>query len=63
MNRYNRATRRWTRLHDVLIDGEEQRNAYWHMCTDPAGTIHYIFRDAELPHPPPAYSNSHDFNT
>lgn len=29
MNRYNRATRRWTRLHDVLIDGEGQRNAYW----------------------------------
>lgn len=50
MNRYNRAARRWTRLHDVLIDGEGQRNAYWQMCTDPAGTIHlsWVWRETWL---------------
>lgn len=50
MNRYSRATRRWTRLHDVLIDGEGQRNAYWQMCTDHAGTIHlsWVWRETWL---------------
>lgn len=29
MNRYDITTRKWERIHDVLIDGEGKRNAYW----------------------------------
>lgn len=47
MNRYDTATGRWTRLHDTLIDGENERNAYWQLCVDPAGTIHlsWVWRE------------------
>lgn len=27
-------------MHNVLIDGESQRNAYWQSCIDKEGTIH-----------------------
>ena len=33
MNRYDTATRQWERVHDVLIDGEGMRNAYWQFAT------------------------------
>ena len=47
MNRYELATGRWHRMHDILIDGEGRRNAYWQMCTDPQGTIHvsWVWRE------------------
>jgi hypothetical protein len=50
MNRYDRSTRRWTRVHDVLIDGEGKRNAYWQLCTDSYGTIHlsWVWRETWL---------------
>jgi len=50
MNRYNLAERRWERVHDVLIDGEGQRNAYWQLYADPAGTLHlsWVWRETWL---------------
>lgn len=50
MNRYDTATRRWERMHDVLIDGEGMRNAYWQLATDARGTIHlsWVWRETWL---------------
>lgn len=31
LNRYDIQTRRWSRVQDILIDGENQRNAYWQL--------------------------------
>lgn len=47
MNRYDLKSRCWNRIHDVLIDGEGQRNAYWQLCVDPMGTIHlsWVWRE------------------
>lgn len=47
MNRYDLASKRWERLHDVLIDGEGDRNAYWQLCVDNLGTIHvsWVWRE------------------
>ncbi|MEZ3520558.1 MAG: BNR repeat-containing protein [Muribaculaceae bacterium] len=40
LNRYFVKEKVWTRLHDVLIDGEGARNAYWQLCVDARGIIH-----------------------
>lgn len=50
MNRYDLKSRRWERIQDVLIDGENARNAYWQLCVDPAGTIHlsWVWRETWL---------------
>lgn len=47
MNRYDVRERRWTRIQDVLIDGENQRNAYWQLFVDARGTIHvsWVWRE------------------
>ena len=47
LNRYDTKQRRWSRVHDVLISGEGQRNAYWQMCTDRKGVIHlsWVWRE------------------
>lgn len=47
MNRYDLNTRTWSRLHDVLIDGEDKRSAYWQLCSDKEGTIHlsWVWRE------------------
>lgn len=47
MNRYSLATHKWQRVHDILIDGEGKRNAYWQMCTDKEGVIHlsWVWRE------------------
>jgi hypothetical protein len=47
MNRYDVKSRRWERLQDVLIDGENQRNAYWQLYVDAQGTIHlsWVWRE------------------
>ncbi len=34
LNRYDTKTKKWSRLHDNLIDGEGKRNAYWQICTE-----------------------------
>ncbi|MGI4744319.1 MAG: BNR repeat-containing protein [Janthinobacterium lividum] len=56
LNRYDVKTRRWTRLHDVLISGEGQRNAYWQACLDARGTIHvsWVWRES------PNVASNHD---
>ncbi|WP_341537789.1 BNR-4 repeat-containing protein [Hymenobacter edaphi] len=56
LNRYELKTRRWTRLHDVLIDGEGRRNAYWQACIDARGTIHvsWVWRES------PDVASNHD---
>lgn len=50
MNRYSTAERRWSRLHDVLLDGEGARNAYWQLCVDAEGCIHlgWVWRETWL---------------
>ncbi|MVN77463.1 neuraminidase [Hymenobacter sp. HMF4947] len=56
LNRYDVKTQRWTRLHDVLISGEGQRNAYWQACIDAKGTIHvsWVWRES------PNVASNHD---
>ena len=50
LNRYDTETKTWSRLHDVLIDGEGDRNAYWQMFADPKGTLHlsWVWRETWL---------------
>lgn len=50
LNRYDIASGTWTRLHDVLIDGEDRRNAYWQLYVDEAGIIHlsWVWRETWL---------------
>ncbi len=47
INQYNIKTRQWKQLHSNLIDGENQRNAYWQACIDTKGTIHvsWVWRE------------------
>jgi len=50
MNRYSVKKHKWERLHDVLIDGEGARNAYWQLCVDASGYIHigWVWRETWL---------------
>lgn len=47
LNRYSIAQHEWNRVQDVLIDGEQKRNAYWQMFVDAQGTIHvsWVWRE------------------
>lgn len=47
INRYNLKERCWSRIHDVLIDGEDSRNAYWQIYVDAKGVIHlsWVWRE------------------
>lgn len=49
MKRYRLKEKRWENLHDVLIDGEKKRNAYWQLCVDAQGTIHVSWVWRETP--------------
>ena len=48
MNRYNVRTGQWQQLHDNLIDGQGQRNAYWQAAVDDRGVIHlsWVWRES-----------------
>ncbi len=50
LNRYDITTKEWSRLHDILIDGEGNRNAYWQLYADPKGTLHlsWVWRETWL---------------
>lgn len=50
LNRFDTTTGKWHRLHDTLIDGEDQRNAYWQLTVDPEGVIHlsWVWRETWL---------------
>ncbi len=47
MNRYSLKEHKWSRVQDVLIDGENKRNAYWQLYVDEKGTIHlsWVWRE------------------
>lgn len=47
LNRYDVKTKTWSRLQDVLLGGEGERNAYWQACVDTKGTIHisWVWRE------------------
>ncbi|WP_163717693.1 BNR repeat-containing protein [Mangrovibacterium lignilyticum] len=49
LNRYDLGTQSWSRLQTSLIDGEGQRNAYWQLFVDRAGTIHVSWVWRETP--------------
>ncbi|MBE6334401.1 MAG: neuraminidase [Bacteroidales bacterium] len=50
LNQYDLHSKTWSRIQDILIDGENQRNAYWQMCVDAMGTIHisWVWRESWL---------------
>lgn len=56
MNRYDIKFKKWSRVQDVLIDGEGERNAYWQFCTDARGTLHlsWVWRET------PDVASNHD---
>jgi hypothetical protein len=47
LNRYDTSTRTWSRVQDILLDGQGQRNAYWQLCVDQQGRIHisWVWRE------------------
>lgn len=49
INRYDCASRTWSRLHQVLIDGEGERNAYWQAAVDNKGGLHLSWTWRETP--------------
>lgn len=48
MNRYDVQTGRWQQLHENLIDGQGQRNAYWQAAVDDRGVVHvsWVWRES-----------------
>lgn len=50
LNRYSVADKKWHRVQDILIDGENERNAYWQLYVDDNGTIHvsWVWRETWL---------------
>ena len=50
LNRYSKKEKKWDRIHDVLIDGEDKRNAYWQIFVDSEGIIHlsWVWRETWL---------------
>lgn len=47
LNRYHTQTKKWERIHNNLIDGQNQRNAYWQACLDSKGVFHlsWVWRE------------------
>jgi hypothetical protein len=56
INGYDPASGAWTRLHDKLISGEGQRNAYWQAFIDHLGVLHlsWVWRES------PDVASNHD---
>lgn len=56
MNYYEVQSRTWRRVQDNLIDGENQRNAYWQAFVSDDGTIHlsWVWRES------PDVASNHD---
>ena len=48
IKRYSTATKAWKLVHDNVVDGEGERNAYWQSCTDENGAIHlsWVWRES-----------------
>ena len=49
MNRYDVKSRKWERVQDVLVDGENERNAYWQLYVDQSGTIQGMHANTQIP--------------
>ncbi len=47
INRYDVKNKKWIRVHDSLIDGEEQRSPYWQLYIDANDVIHvsWVWRE------------------
>ena len=47
MNYYSTKEKKWSNLHNNLIDGEGKRNAYWQLTVDVNGVIHlsWVWRE------------------
>ncbi len=47
LNKYDLKNQQWQRIHDSLIDGENERNAYWQLYVGHDGTIHlsWVWRE------------------
>src|SRR5688572_27500922 len=56
INKYDINTRKWSRLHSNLVDGEGKRNAYWQVFVDSRGVIHlsWVWRES------PDVASNHD---
>lgn len=56
VNRYDRATKKWSSIQTNLIDGQGKRNAYWQACIDTKGTLHvsWVWRES------PDVASNHD---
>jgi len=56
INRYEKATKTWTQLHQSLIDGEGKRNAYCQSSIDQNGVLHisWVWRES------PDVASNHD---
>lgn len=50
LNRYVVDEGKWERVQDILVDGENERNAYWQLFVDPSGAIHlsWVWRETWL---------------
>lgn len=50
LKRYDTQDKKWESMHSNLIDGENQRNAYWQIFVDAKGTIHisWVWRESWL---------------
>jgi len=48
LNRYDLKQKRWKQIHENLIDGEGERNAYWQMCLDKNDVLHmsWVWRES-----------------
>lgn len=49
LNHYDAERRKWSRRQDNLIDGEQQRSAYWDMSMDGNGHLHLAWNWRETP--------------
>ncbi|MGE5520183.1 MAG: BNR repeat-containing protein [Candidatus Dadabacteria bacterium] len=49
IKRYDINKKQWSDLHNNLVDGQGQRNAYWQACIDKQGTIHLSWVWRETP--------------
>lgn len=58
LNRWDAKNQRWSRVHDKLIDGERQRNAYPQIAVDRKGSIHlsWVWRET------PDVATNHDLS-
>ncbi len=47
INRYDTESQQWTRVQNKLIDGEEERSAYWQAAVDDDGHLHlsWVWRE------------------